>query len=1263
MPNKPFNAFLSYSRKDGVEFVNRLREKLAKDEKGKEIKLWKDREQMEGDIGWWQQITTAIDQSEYLILVITPESLKSGVCQKEWRYSRQVGVCVCPVKGVPDIKIEYDLLPISMKKAHIYDINEEWAKFVNDLCRSCQVKKVPFMAPDMPKDYVLRFDLINSIKQQLLKRNGNNNIALSSALRGAGGFGKTTLATSICYDEDIQEFFSSGILWVTLGEEDNTLKEITKVYNAISIENRNFIDVEEASRMLSEKLDQGDYLLIIDDVWKYHQLEPFLRKAFGTVRLITTRIDEVVREAKAAICQVNEMEKEEAFQMLAKDWELDQVDKIMVEQLIKNVGEWPLILKLMRSAALSRIERGQSIKDTIKFLGENYGRKGLIAFDVRDPKSRNDAVAYCIEASLKMFNTEQRWKCIELGIFPTDTSIPIDVVYNLWNTDSFDGESLLMEFDEYSLLDFNMGKGEVTFHDVMLHYYNVALGIQVISKHNHLIHSWKGHYLLPNIYAWQFYIWHLIQAENHKEAEHLLSDYKWLKRKFEKTDIHAILLDYSLITQKSKQLELIYRAFRMSAHILAIDKTTLALQLHERLRFGIKELPPGFYKEIESDLDEVDFKPISTQMLIVGNLIYTLNQKLEVYCCIKWKDNIIIGLSYGIIKIINIKTGRTENVFKGHSFDITCLAITENILVSGSSDYTVRSWDLTSGKELYIFKGHSDRISCLAIIYNTLVSGSWDNTLRSWDLSTGKELNVFKGHSYSVSCLAIANNTVVSGSNDSTLRSWNLLTGNELNVFKGHSSYIDCVAIVGNTVVSGSGDNTLRSWDLASGKELNVFEGHTKYISCLTVTGNIVVSGSGDNTLRSWDLASGKELNVFKGHSNSIKCICISEDKVASGDWTNNLRSWDLTSGKELNVFKGHDECVNCLAITENILISGSRDNTLRTWYLTDTNEQKIFSNHTNCICSLKIIDNTVLSGSYDTTLKRWDLLTGKELNVFKGHTGDVYCLAIINNTLVSGSRDRTLRSWDLASGKELNIFKGHSSDINCLAIAGNTLLSGSHDNTLRSWDLESGKELNIFKGHTGSITCLSITGNMIVSGSSDHTLRSWNFLTGKELNIFTGHSNEVSCLGVAGNTIISGSWDYTLRSWDVASGKKLNVFKGHSFFINCLAIVGNTLVSGSCDNTIRKWDLTNGQEMNVFEGHSQVVNCLSIIGNTLVSGSDDKTIRIWDLKKGIGIACLFLDESVTSFEIDTLHNILIVGGNAGGINFFNIKKGLIRLS
>src|SRR6516162_5325121 len=102
-------VFLSYARADGEGRAAELRERLARE--APDITIRQDRLLLEGGVGWWKQITDAIDSVEFLILLMTPAVIESGNVQREWRYARQQGVCVYPVKGAPDAKLQFGKMP------------------------------------------------------------------------------------------------------------------------------------------------------------------------------------------------------------------------------------------------------------------------------------------------------------------------------------------------------------------------------------------------------------------------------------------------------------------------------------------------------------------------------------------------------------------------------------------------------------------------------------------------------------------------------------------------------------------------------------------------------------------------------------------------------------------------------------------------------------------------------------------------------------------------------------------------------------------------------------------------------------------------------------------------------------------------------------------------------------------------------------------------------------------------------------------------
>jgi predicted ATPase len=65
---------------------------------------------------------------------------------------------------------------------------------------------------------------------QLLDAKGDAVAAITAALRGAGGYGKTTLAKALAHDPDIQDAYFDGILWAVLGEKPNARQIVLDQY-------------------------------------------------------------------------------------------------------------------------------------------------------------------------------------------------------------------------------------------------------------------------------------------------------------------------------------------------------------------------------------------------------------------------------------------------------------------------------------------------------------------------------------------------------------------------------------------------------------------------------------------------------------------------------------------------------------------------------------------------------------------------------------------------------------------------------------------------------------------------------------------------------------------------------------------------------------------------------------------------------------------------------------------------------------------------
>jgi hypothetical protein len=172
------------------------------------------------------------------------------------------------------------------------------------------------MAPPLPGGFIERPRETEELITLLRAGETASPAAITTALRGAGGFGKTTLAAAVCHDDRVTEVFDDGVLWATLGQTPNLLNEVMKLYAALTGERPIFVDLEDAQRELELRIEHRNCLIVIDDVWQAAHLKPFLRGGKGCARLITTRLFDVAADATRV--DVDQMEQLNPFGVLPR---------------------------------------------------------------------------------------------------------------------------------------------------------------------------------------------------------------------------------------------------------------------------------------------------------------------------------------------------------------------------------------------------------------------------------------------------------------------------------------------------------------------------------------------------------------------------------------------------------------------------------------------------------------------------------------------------------------------------------------------------------------------------------------------------------------------------------------------------------------------------------------------------------------------------------------------------------------------------------
>jgi WD40 repeat protein len=1162
--------FISYARRDGQRFADSLRRRLEDGGFG----IWQDIASMEGGRDWWEQISKAIKQVEYLVMVMTPGALASRYTAMEWKLARQEGTCVLPVFGGEEIDLSK--LPRWMRHKHFVDttISEQWTRFIRTLEGPCQTERVPFMADDLPEDFVARPDELEEAMANLLREDRAKPVGIT-ALYGGGGFGKTTLACAICHDERIQDAFDDGVLWVTLGETPgNPIAQLEDLVYVLSRERPSYTTMDAASARFRELLEGRDILIVIDDVWDSSHLHPFLQGGSRCARLITTRNSDTL-PAGSSNLKLESMTPREAVKLLAAGLDAEQVSALSSDfgKLAERLGEWPLLLKLVNGALRKRIEGyKQPVLNALNDANQALTRRGLIAFDKKNSQQRSDAVAKTIGLSIALLEGSERERYQELAVFPEDLDIPLAAVEKLWGAtaglDPFESKDLCERVADLSLLlKFDLTGSYIRLHDVFRQYLIGLHGDRLPALHAVLLDAYRpgvnndalgskrsGWANLPSgePYIWDHLAYHLLGAGRREELSRTVKDLRYLAAKVHARGALAAEQDLTEAASCDKEdieLKALRRAFIQGGHLFNrldnlndIAATLLSRTRHiEVLHVTIERLAGGINRPYITPTHPLPDLPHPA-------LVRTLT---------------------------------------GHSNWVTGCAISADgkRAVSASRDKTVKVWDLESGREVFTLTGHSDLVNGCAISGDgrRVVSASDDKTVKVWDLEAGREVFTLTGHSSLVSGCAISadGKRAVSASNDNAVKVWDLETARALLTLTGHSSLVSGCAISGDgkRAASASFDRTVKVWDLETGRELLTLTGHSAWITGCGISpdGKRAVSASYDGTARVWDLETGRDVFTLTGHSSWVNGCAISADgkRAVSASYDGTARVWDLETGRDVFTLTGHSSWVNGCAISGD----GKR----------------------------------AVSASLDGRVKVWDLETGWDLFTLSDHSSDINGCAVSANgkRAVSASHHRTVEVWDLATGQQLSTLTGHSSFVNGCAISGDgkRAVSASGDETVKVWDLEGGCELFALTGHSDSVNGCAISGDgkRAVSASSDETVKVWDLESGRELFTLTGHSHWANRCAMSGDgkRAVSASRDQTLKVWDLESGRELRTLIGHSDSVSGSAISadGERAASASWDQTVKVWDSQTGECLSTLAVDGHLWDCsMSPDGLTIVA-------------------------------------------------------------
>jgi hypothetical protein len=631
--------------------------------------------------------------------------------------------------------------------------------------------------PPLRGDEVTRSGVMEDLVAAVT-RPGADMVGMTTALWGAGGFGKTTMARLMVHRQEVREQFPDGVVWVTVGENavgPELAEKLTNVVGLLRGARPGLTDPLAAGAELGRALGDRRILLVVDDVWTRAQVEPFLIGGPVAVRLFTTRVRGVLPRSIEPV-QVDEMDRGEAAQLLTAG--VGVVSGGVVEGLLAATGRWPVLLALVNGAVRADLNAGRQVDESMREILHELRTTGPTALDITDADERHTAVARTIGVSLARLTAQQQARYLELAVFGEDVAIPGPVLARYWNAtggwSTFQTRRYCQRLAELALVsDYRHDPDQVALHDVIraylrerTHHQRRELNRALIDAHRSLVPNDGGTSAWWQLPAEQTYLWswlptHLLDAGLERELRACLHHPGWLVEKLDHMGPAGLEADLALSDDPLARALGI--AVRQNAHLL-------------------RPLQP------------------------TGSLGATFASRLSGDGPTKaFADQLVGGLTTPHLRAItalpDLSHPALSRALTGHTRGVTALAVAPDgsWLASTDDNGEVRIWDSATGTARHTLTSDTRGVAALAVAPDGswLASAGHCGEVRIWDPVTGAARHTLTGGTGWVRALVVApdGSWLASAGDDGKVRTWDPVTGAARHTLTGGIGWVRALVV------------------------------------------------------------------------------------------------------------------------------------------------------------------------------------------------------------------------------------------------------------------------------------------------------------------------------------------------------------------------------------------------------------------------------------------------------------------------------------
>ncbi|KAK3025218.1 hypothetical protein RJ639_044566 [Escallonia herrerae] len=285
---------------------------------------------------------------------------------------------------------------------------------------------------------------------------------------GIGGSGKTTLAREICRDAEVQSYFNNRILFETVSQSPDVEQLRLKIRRMVS--GTSFNGGTDTVSQWSPECEWkyvARTLIVLDDVWSLTVLEQLLFRYPGCKILVVSRFK--FPSVLNCTYELDLLREDEAMSLFCHSaFGMKSIppgtNVKLVTQVVDECKRLPLALKVV----------GASLRDQPEMIWTSA--KSRLSRGEPISESHEIQLLERMKLSIDCLPEKVRECFLDLGAFPEDKKIPLDVLINIWveihDIPEVEAFAILVELSNKNLL--NLVK-DARAGDMYSSYYDISV--------------------------------------------------------------------------------------------------------------------------------------------------------------------------------------------------------------------------------------------------------------------------------------------------------------------------------------------------------------------------------------------------------------------------------------------------------------------------------------------------------------------------------------------------------------------------------------------------------------------------------------------------------------------------------------------------------------------------------------------------------------------------------------------------------------------